>query len=55
MNLSQLEATHDRRLELRASRDSCQREGASTVRENIAGVAGSTPGAIAGAADPVTR
>jgi hypothetical protein len=38
MDLPPFGATHDRRLELRASRGSCQREGASTVPDNIAGV-----------------
>jgi hypothetical protein len=43
MDIPQLGATHDRRLELRASRGSCEREGSEHRPENIAGVSRSTP------------
>jgi hypothetical protein len=46
MDIPQLGATHDRRLERRASRGSCEREGSEHRPENIAGRM------IAGAATP---
>jgi len=53
MDLPQLGATHGGRLELRASRGSCQREGSEHRPRDIAGVGRiHAPRAIAGAATP---